>query len=231
MKLKSMVVADPRVSVAELTADQCERLAERRDVTTTLVGTFERVEELSPELLVMSLELAGLDAAKAMKRLLKAVPRLFVIATYRELSLPRMATLRNLGFEELVAQPVDVMQIYRAASRRFSTPFRRHDRFAINLEVIRADGVLIGNSIDLSEGGMCMSALHPMTVDESVLVDLSLPGTNKPLRIRCQVLHVEGQPPAPVVARMLFIKLWGPEHRRLLNFLGTQTPITEAGPA
>jgi CheY-like chemotaxis protein len=231
MKLKCMVVADPKRSAAELTADQCERLASRREITTTTNETIARVEALEPELLLLSLELPKLDPLRAVPALRQRLPKLFVIATYRELSLPRMKKLSEAGVEEFIAQPVDIIQVYRAASARFRTSFRRHDRYALSLDVVRADGVVIGKTIDLSEGGLRMEAVHPMTPGESILVDLALPDGPKPLRVRCQLLHVDGQAPAKVTVRAQFVNLWGPEHRRLVNFLGTQTPIADARPA
>lgn len=231
MKLKCMVVADPRRSIAELTAEQCGRLAVRREITTTTNETIERVEALEPELLLLSLELPKLDPLRVVPALRQRLPKLFVVATYRELSLPRMNKLSEAGVEEFIAQPVDIIQVYRTASTHFDTTFRRHDRYSASFDVVRADGVLIGRAIDLSEGGMRMESLHPLEAGESILVDLMLQDGPKPLRVRCQVVHVHGQGPARVTAGAQFVRLWGPEHRRLVNYLNTQTPIDDAGPA
>ena len=51
------------------------------------------------------------------------------------------------------------------------------------------------------------------------------------MRVRCQVVGVDGQAPTPVTARVQFVKLWGAEQRRLMNFLAAQTPQSAAGPA
>jgi hypothetical protein len=88
--------------------------------------------------------------------------------------------------------------------------------------------VMIGKTCDMSEGGMYMTALHPINVGASLLIDVHL--EEKPLRVRCQVLHVDGTAPAPVRARIQFAQLWGPEQRRLVKYLQGQSRdlITEA---
>ena len=53
-------------------------------------------------------------------------------------------------------------------------PFRRHDRYTVTIDVVRADGVTVGRTIDLSEGGSVHGRLHPLTPGESVLIDLPL---------------------------------------------------------
>lgn len=219
MKLKCLVVADPRRSTAELTASQCERLAERRHVAETTAELLQVVQAQRPDLLVLSLELAGLEPETLVPRLQAAAPDVFIIATYRELSVQHMEKLSRLGLEDFVPHPADALQIFRAASRRFHLPFRRHDRHVVALDVVRADGVTVGRTIDMSEGGLCMSASHPFAAGESVLVDLPLDDGAKPLRVRCTVLKVEGQAPTRVTAHMQFVKLWGPEQRRLVAYL------------
>ena len=219
MRLKCLVVADPKKSAAELTAAQCERLAERRLVATTTKDLLALVEESKPDILLVSLELPGEAIEDIVPRMRELVDGVFVIATYRELSVPRVERLSRLGLDEFIPYPADALQIFRAASRRFNVPFRRHDRHAVTLDVIRADGVTVGRAVDLSEGGLCMSAIHPLSPGESVLIDLPLGDTPKPLRARCNVLKVEGQAPAPVTVHMQFLRLWGPEYRRLVTYL------------
>jgi ActR/RegA family two-component response regulator len=228
MKLKCMIVADPTRSAAELTASQCDRLADSRLIAGTSSELLELTQNHRPDLVVMSLELAGLEAADLVPRLQRAADGLFIITTYRELSVPRMEELARLGLEDFVPHPADALQIFRAASRRFRVPFRRHDRYKVTVDVIRADGVTVGRTIDLSEGGLCIEAIQPPTPGESILIDLPLGDEPKALRVRCNVLDVEGQAPALVTAHMQFIRLWGPEYRRLVKFLKRQPKSSEA---
>jgi len=219
MKLKCMVVADPRRSAAELTASQCERLADMRLVAGTTAELLQLTQQYTPDLVVLSLELSELEPEDIVPRLTLAAPNVFIIATYRELSVTGMEQLGKLGLEDFVPHPADALQIFRAASRRFHVPFRRHDRHMVAIDVIRADGVTVGRTLDMSEGGLAMGAIHPLTAGESILVDLPIEDGPKPLRVRCNVLKVEGQAPTPVTAHMQFVKLWGPEHRRLVAYL------------
>ncbi len=229
MKLKCMLVADPMAATAEQIAEQCERIADARPVVTQASDAIARVAELQPEVAVISLELAGMPPKTLIPQLLDRAPNLFILATYRELSVPDMERFGRLGVDEFVPQPIDILQIFRAASRRFNVPFRRHDRYSVACDVFRADGVMIGKTCDISEGGMCMTALHPTNVGESLLVDIDL-GDDQPLRVRCEVLQVEGTAPAPVKARVQFAQLWGPEQRRLVKYLQRQSRdlITQA---
>ena len=204
-------------------AEKCERLAEDRIVTTTAAETLERVQAMNPEVAVVSLELRDMEPKTLLPKLLERQTNLFLLATYRELSVQEMERLANLGVDEFVPQPIDILQLFRAASRRFNVPFRRHDRYNLAIDVVRADGITIGRTCDVSEGGMCMTAFHPASPGESTLVDITLADNEKPLRVRCEVLSVEGTSPAPVTARIQFSRLWGPDHDRLTKFLKSQS--------
>jgi CheY-like chemotaxis protein len=220
MKLKRMLIADPAAETAEGIAEQCQRLADERVVVTRAEEVVAQIAKLKPEVAVVSLELSGMPAKRLIPKLCEQVSGLFVLATYRELSVPNMQQLSRLGVDEFIPQPIDILEVFRAASRRFNVPFRRHDRYNLACDVFRADGVMIGKTCDVSEGGMRMIALHPIQVGESLLVDIHV--TETPLRVRCQVLNVVGTQPAPVKARVQFAQLWGPEQRRLVRYLQRQ---------
>lgn len=218
MQLRCMLITDPKMHVAKLIANQCERLAKQRLVANHSREALELAQTHLPEVAVLSLELEK-KVEDHVAQIIDAVPEIFVIGTYRELSMPGMQKLGTFGVADLLSQPVDALQIFRAASKRFQLPFRRHDRYAVSLDVFRADGVLIGRSVDLSEGGMCLAAMHPMNPSESILIDVALNDAARPLRVRCLVVHVEGQAPAQVRAHLQFTKLWEPEHQRLVTYL------------
>lgn len=230
-KLQCLVVADPLPEVAQDIANACDRLAEQRLVTTTGAETLTQARALRPEAIVLSLELTKPDTLDIAAKLCKELPNTLIVITYRELAVPMMEKLARLGLGDFVAQPVDITELFRAASRRFDRPFRRHDRHAVTLELYRADGVLVGKTRDLSEGGLLMDAIHPVKLDESMLLDLMLDDkAGKPLRVRCRVLAVDGQQPAPVKARVQFERLWGPEQRRLRDYIQTLVKTNQEEP-
>ncbi len=168
--------------------------------------------------MILSLELEQENAEKLVSDLREVLPSACIVVTFRELSLGVMERLRKLGANDFVAQPVDLKAFYRAASEHFGRPFRRYDRHELPLDVKRADGVLIGRTIDISEGGMRMSALHPLAAGDSLLVDIELDDSTS-VRVRSYVLEVLGSPPLPVSARFEFQILRGQEHEQLLAFL------------
>ncbi len=219
-KLQHLVVADPNRDTAQTIADSCERLAEIRQVVNSGEDVVDLIADKQPQLLVISLEMTRPDTIDIIPRLQRIAGDLLIIATYRELSVPLMEKLSRLGLQHFVPQPVEVTEIFRAASNRFQMHFRRHDRHNVTVEVYRADGVLVGRTRDLSEGGMSMDALHPVHPDESQLFDLMIAdGASRPLRVRSRILQVEGTQPAPVLARIQFERLWGPEHKRLVDYI------------
>ena len=220
MKLRALIVGDPKRSIAELVAKQCERLARTCAVATTEQALMENIYKLRPELLILALELPGLPIRDLIRNITRSVPQPFIILTYRELSLPEMQHLSALGVEEFISHPIDVVEIFRAASRRFRTPFRRHARYAVNMEVHRADGVVIGQALDISEGGIRFVATHSVSKGDSLLVDLALDGGQaEPFRVRCQVLDTEKESSGRIVTRLQFTRLWGQQHRRLVLYL------------
>ncbi|MBN1960889.1 MAG: PilZ domain-containing protein [Deltaproteobacteria bacterium] len=217
MPLSTIVVADPVASLAKQIADGCERLANHCIVVTQSEALLEIEPTNQPDLMILSCELANSDTVSLVEQLKQKLTQTFIIISFRELAIPTMEKLTKLGIEDFIAQPFDLTSIYRAASRHFGTAFRRFERHHIALDVTRADGVVIGRTIDLSEGGLRMHAFHPVTVGDSLLVDLAL-DEGKPLRVRCRVLEVEGQPPIPVAVRVQFENLRGREHERMIAF-------------
>src|SRR5262245_7253120 len=173
-RLKTLVIADPVETVGQLVARHCERLAEERVVVTTGERTIEKVTSLKPEMVVLSLEISKPDTLEVTKAIRRFAPETYIVITFRELAVPTMERLGKLEVDDFMAQPVDFAAVFRAASKHFGVHFRRHDRVTVTLDVQRADGVLIGKTRDVSEGGLLMDAIHPFSVNESVLVDLAL---------------------------------------------------------
>jgi CheY-like chemotaxis protein len=217
-RLRGLLIADPVETVAAHIATQCERLAESTFIATTGERALAMVREKKPEMVILSLELQRPETLEVARGIRDSSPGTFVVISFRELAVPTMERLGKLEVGDFMPQPLDFAALFRATSRRFERYFRRHDRHSVTLDVLRADGVLIGRTRNLSEGGMLFDAFHPLTADESLLVDLGL--HDRPLRVRCQVLGVDGQAPAPVKARVQFENLRGPEQRRLIDFLG-----------
>lgn len=220
MKLKSLIIADPVTSVAETLSEQCAALSDDRIIVTDANTVVQVVSEKQPDMIILSLELG--DPKQLIPKLKRAASALFLTCTYRELTVRAMEKLVRLGADEFFSQPLDVVDCFRAASRRFGHHFRRHERYNVSIEVSRLDGVVIGRTRDLSEGGMCMDAIHPLAAGESILCHLALPDASEPLRLRCVVLQVEGAAPMAVSARLQFKTLRGPEHRRLVHYLATR---------
>jgi CheY-like chemotaxis protein len=218
MRLRGLLVADPVESVARQIADGCERLAEDRLIATTGAKAIDLGGELRPEMAILSLELAKPEAIAVATDLRRSLPDTFIVITFRELTVPVMERLGRLGVDDFMPQPLDLTGVFRVASRHFGVAFRRHDRHPVTVDVQRADGVLIGRTLDLSEGGMRFSAIHPVSSDDSLLVDLMVPGASA-LRVRCRILEVEGKPPMPVTARAKFDNLRGRDHERLAAYL------------
>ena len=217
--LKSLVVADPVGDVAEMVTNQCRRLALTRVIATTGEDTSTLVQRLKPEVLVVSQEISRPTLEELVPRFIKMLPDLLIVATFREMTIPKMEQLNRLGVDDFIAQPVNATEIFRAVSRRFNTPFRQFHRFDVVMNVIRADGVHIGNTLNISEGGVRLQLTHAFQADESLLVDIILPNDVKPLRARCRLLSIEPAGSDQLIARSQFENLRGEEHRRLVHFL------------
>lgn len=218
-RLKSLVIADPSPEAADTIARETERLAEQRFVATTGKEALELIERHRPEAVLISLELKRPDAAEVVTAVTKREGNPFVVATFRELSVPAMEALGKLGVEDFIPQPIDFVQLFRAASQRFGAFFRRHDRLETTLEVFRVDGVLAGRTVDISEGGLQMRCETAVHAGHSLLVDIVLPEDFGKVRVRAQIIAAEGEAPMPITARAQFQNLRGEDQRRLSNFL------------
>lgn len=218
-RLKKLVIADPSEDAARHIAEQTERLAERRFIATTGKDALGLVAEHQPEAVLISLEIKHPEAYAVVGAITKADPDRFVVATFRELSVPTMDRIGRLGVEDFIPQPIDFTQLFRAASQRFDTYFRLHTRYPVSLEVFRVDGVMVGKTLDVSEGGVRMACIHPVHPGHSLLVDMLLPEDQGKVRVRCTIIAVEGKAPNEIVARGQFHNLRGEDHKRLQEFL------------
>ncbi|MCK5688798.1 response regulator [Myxococcota bacterium] len=220
MKLSVIVIADPQKSSAERLHCQCEHLADECLIATTGAETLELVKTRQPDMVVVALDMENPSGLEVISTLLKAKNKPFLIVSYRELEVSTLRKLDKQGVADVISQPIDPTLLYRAASHHFGRPFRQHNRHESSIDVYRADGVVIGRAIDLSIGGLQMRANHPISTQESVLVDLELDdGKSERLRVRAHILAVDGEAPMPVIARLKFNNLRGKEEKRLLEFI------------
>ncbi len=231
MQLRAMVVADPVGNVAELVTSQCRRLAAQRVVATMGEQTLALVAEFQPEVLVASLEIVRPTVDKLIPRIIKIAPEILILATFRELTVPKMEQLNHLGVDDFIAHPIHATEIFRAVSRRFHLPFRQFQRFDVRLVVRRTDGDLMGETLNISEGGLRVKMTARVAVDESIMLDLELPdGHKKPLRARFHVLALEASQGAHAVVRGQFDNLRGEEQQRLGAYLNALDQASDSAP-
>lgn len=224
MKLP-LIAADPMPEVAQLIIDQCRPLAEPRIAAVTADDVMLAASELHPEIVILSLELVRFQPEEFVKKIRQILPDALLMATFRELTLPQMEESRRAGVDEFIPQPVDPVHIFQAASLRFGTPVRRHERFTVTLDVFRSDGEPLGRTTNISEGGMCLDALCPLKQGDSFPVCLSIPPAPQTLvGVRFRVVAVEATQPTRVHGG--FENIRGESHRRLARFLSQlgQTP-------
>jgi DNA-binding response OmpR family regulator len=189
--------------------------------------------ELGPELVILSLELRRPYVPEVIGKLRHARPDTCIVLAYRELAVSEIERLLLIGVDELLSQPVDLSALLRIVWQRFKINSRAHERHAVGIEVRRADGLSLGRTRNLSEGGMLLEHSQSLTAGQSLLFDLLLP-ENESVRIRGSVLGVvttEG-PVATPLARVQFEALRGNERQRLATFLErlAKTPAISAGP-
>ena len=218
-KLAVVVVADPVESEATLLARHCERFATNSVVVVTGDELLRVAAELNPQMALLSLEIHEPDAVEIIRELRQQSPRTHVVVTFRELAVIDMHTLTKLGIEDLLPQPVDSGLLARLVWLRFKINSRAHERYNVALDVHRADGLLLGRTRNLSDGGMLLGDItQPLTGGLSLLFGLMLPN-DKPVLVRGSILAVDDQMPNPIWARIQFEQLRGAEQKRLAEFL------------
>ena len=218
-KLATVVVADPVENAAKVIAQRCERFATKSVAVVTGEELLRVVAELRPQMAILSLELHEPSALEIIRELRRKNPKTHIVVTFRELAVPDMQRLTKLGIEDLLPQPVDPPVLARLVWLRFKINSRTHERYDVALDVHRADGLLIGRTRNLSEGGMLLwDVTQPLTSGLSLLFGLMLPN-DKPVLVRGSVLAVESQIPNPMWARIQFEQLRGAEQQRLVAFL------------
>lgn len=228
-KLQHVVVADPTESVAAEIARYCTAFAASTATATTIEQAFSVTQNARPEMAIVALELLGPDAAKTLAWLRSAQPTACIVLTFRELAVSTFGELRQLNIADVLPQPVDPSGLLRIAWQRFNISTRRYERFPVELDVFLPDGVLLGRTHNVSEGGLLMDVKQPIAGGDSILVDVNLP-QDKPLRVRVRVLAAEGEVPTPMWARLQFENLRGPAQKRLIDFLAQiRAPDTKSG--
>lgn len=219
-RLQCLVVGEPVADNAELITRQCRRLADERVIASSGEEVINACRHHRPEMVLLSLDIPRPKAVEVAKGLRRDMPGVYLVALYRELGVNMVDKLEKAGFDDLIPQPLERTELFRLASARFQKPFRQHHRYDVSIEVHRADGVMIGRTIDLSEGGMRLQAVHPLSARDSLLVHLGvLDEASSKVQVRCQILEVVGEPPQTVTARAMFENLRGEEYRRLQAFL------------
>jgi len=223
--LEYLLVVDPMLAVAESISDQCHRMAKNHLLATTAEDAIQKIHAHRPECLILSLELPQTHLINWFSQI-KTEHNPFIIATYRELSVNMMDRLRGIGVEDFLPQPIDPTELFRIVSRRFKLAFRRHVRFPVNLAVLRLDETLMGETFNLSEGGMALDLYQPLSVDDSILLKLALPKAIPTvdhaldtIAVRCRILHVQELPRTGIRARVQFEKLRGKEREVLLQYI------------
>jgi CheY-like chemotaxis protein len=224
--LALVVVADPVKSAAEVIARSCKRFAAKSIVARTGHELLRLSAMEQPDLAFLSLELQQPDAFQVVRELRRNVPRLRIVATFRELTLPDMRRMTELGVEDLLPLPVDPGALERLLWVRFKITTRAFDRYSAALGVNLADGRPLGCTRNISEGGMLLwDVTQSIASGQSLLFEL-VPQDDKPFRVRGTVLAVEGQIPSPTWARIEFEHKRGSDHERLAAFLsGLGCPI------
>jgi len=190
-------------------------LAETALCTTSGDETVLFVSQHAPEMVILSVDVQWPTPAELISSLRRLKKDVFVVAVYREMSLAGLRRLKMDGADEIISQPIDFAMLYGLVSKRFGIPVRCHRRFSVALVVLRADGVLVGKTRNLSEGGMLLDCDIPVQEQQSMLVDIRLKRETS-VRVRGEVLAFDSQ---SKTARMRFSNLRGNEHQNLTAFL------------
>lgn len=218
MSLRALIIADPVLDVATLIQAQCQRLAQHALVATSYEQLLILANAHKPEVIVVSLELLLPQAREGLSALVKMLPQSLLFVAYRELSLPEINALKKIGIQEFIAHPVQASAIFRAVSHRFAVPVRQHPRFDVQIDVLRADGVQLGQTGNLSLGGMQFFASVPVRPQDSLLVTLHLDGQGV-LKVRFRVLLAQPLDAGRWMVRGQFEHLRGQGLQQLATFL------------
>jgi hypothetical protein len=189
-RLEHLIIAEPVEQVAQHVAEQTAAMAKERTIIHTGEGVIESVLEYRPEMMLVSLDIGSPDVEEIAKAVKAEHPGLYLVGVYRELSVQSIKKLKAANFDDLLPIPIDMLDLYRLASARFKRAFRRHVRFPVEIEVLRPDGVVLGVTRDLSEGGLRMGFTQPMRLEQSLMLYLRVVG-REPIRIRGVVIDVD----------------------------------------
>jgi DNA-binding NarL/FixJ family response regulator len=99
-KLAAVVVADPAESVAKAIAQRCERFAEKSVAVVTGNELLRLAAKLHPQMAILSLEIHDPSAVEVIHELRRQSPKTHVVVTFRELAVPEMGRLTDLGVED-----------------------------------------------------------------------------------------------------------------------------------
>ena len=220
MRLSHVVVGDPVAEVARATQERCSRFANNTSSATTGSDFWKKVKKHRPAVVILSLELLHPSATEVATKIRKKFPKTIVIGTFRELAVPTVEKLRPLGVDFFIPHPAPLPQMLQILSKRFGISTRLQPRFDVQFNVYRADGVLVGETRNISSRGVLVHTLKPARVGQSLLLDLDLPDSiPTPLRVRCWIVETETHPSRGTLARVTFEKILTTNRRRVPNFL------------
>ena len=219
--LDRIIVSDPAQTAAEDLSIKMLGISRSPLIVTNGQSLLSLCDDVAPDLILLSLDLVDPDPVDILGQLKKKCPQTVIFGTYRELSLSSMTKWAELGVAEIFSSPINTTQLYRLASKHFGRNFRRHQRYATNIPVHRADGPLLGHATNLSQGGMLLESNLPLKSGHSIWVELRLPQPHGPIGVRYDLVNVEALTNNTSLVRGEFIRLPRTHERELSEYLRT----------
>lgn len=189
---------------------------------------LEVVRELGPSLAVI--EDGSEDAAVLCRRLKvdEATKQVILLVTAPKGS-ARSAFLREAGADDVMVAPFSPVELLGRIGDLLSIPVsqRRHVRalFGVSFDGKSVTGTFLGNTVNISEGGMLIESDQELELGERLECRFFLPGDQKPVDVKGKVVRrapeVQGQMPAFGV---VFQSVTDEDMARLRAYVASQAP-------
>lgn len=190
-------------------------------------AAVEVVRELKPSLVVLDAEGgAGIDACRRLKED-AATAGLVVLAALRGADGSYMDAARAAGADDVLIGDFGPEALLARIGELLAVPLntRRHVRalFGVSFDGRSVSGTFLGNTVNISEGGMLVEADSTLAVGDRIECRFFLPGDQRPVDIKGKIVRRAPEVRGQMAAVGVVFSAVSPEDlARIRHFVATR---------
>jgi CheY-like chemotaxis protein len=188
---------------------------------------WELLSSHRPQLSIVELDLPGMGALELRQQQLEVedLAGIPMVVTTSDAGDSLRQRARSLGISSILAKPFNLDALTRAVEAVLPARRRRHQRHQTHLDVSLQieNSYRDGSTLDVSQCGMLIVVDEPLSLGQSVTVQVTLPG-QEPLRVKARVVRYAKERRPGQCYGLELLELPSTESAALSAYLATRNP-------